>query len=101
MHTHDAMYMYGYVASTILLNISHILILLIIYELLTTDTYDRFYLHGLTLIPAWISNYTHYNVWDEMTYPFLNFKDATVEVSEWINNFISHFTGYVITYPCC
>ena len=35
---------------------------------------------GLTLIPAWISNYIHYNVWDEITYPFLNFNGATVEV---------------------
>ena len=26
--------------------------------------------HGLTLIPAWISKYTHYVVWDEITYPF-------------------------------
>ena len=32
------------------------------------------------LIPAWISNYIHYKVWDEITYPFLNFNDATVEV---------------------
>ena len=39
-----------------------------------------FYYHGLTLIPAWISNYIHYNVWDEITYPFLNFNGATVEV---------------------
>ena len=39
-----------------------------------------FYQHGLTLIPAWISNYIHYNVWDEITYPFLNFNGATVEV---------------------
>ena len=23
---------------------------------------------------------THYNVWDEITYPFLNFNGATVEV---------------------
>ena len=36
--------------------------------------------NGLTLIPAWISNYIHYNVWDEITYPFLNFNGATVEV---------------------
>ena len=35
------------------------------------------YQHGLTLIPAWISNYTHYNVWDEITYPFLNFNGAS------------------------
>ena len=40
----------------------------------------HFYLHGLTLIPAWISNYIHYKVWDEITYPFLNFNGATVEV---------------------
>ena len=33
-----------------------------------------FYQHGLTLIPAWISNYTHYDAWDEITYPFLNFN---------------------------
>ena len=25
-----------------------------------------FYKHGLTLISAWISNYIHYNVWDEI-----------------------------------
>ena len=31
-------------------------------------------------IPPWISNYTHYNVWDEITYPFLSFNGATVEV---------------------
>ena len=39
-----------------------------------------FYEHGVTLMPAWIINYTHYNVWDEITYPFLNFNGATVEV---------------------
>ena len=34
----------------------------------------------LTLIPAWISNYIHYKVWDEITYPFLNFNGCTIEV---------------------
>ena len=29
--------------------------------------------------PTWINNYIHYNVWDEITYPFLNFNGATVE----------------------
>ena len=38
-----------------------------------------FYLHGLTLIPV-ISNHTHYDVLNEITYPFLNFNGATVEV---------------------
>ena len=27
-----------------------------------------------------ISNHNHYKVWDEITYPFLNFNDTTVEV---------------------
>ena len=39
-----------------------------------------FYWHGLTLIPAWVSNYIHYKVWDDITYPFLNFSGYTVEV---------------------
>ena len=43
-------------------------------------TSGPFYYRGLTLIPAWISNYIHYEVWDEITYPFLNFNGATVEV---------------------
>ena len=36
--------------------------------------WDLFYLHGLTLIPAWIINHIHYKAWDEITYPLLNFK---------------------------
>ena len=51
--------------------------------------------HRLTLISAWISNYIHRNVWDEITSPFPNF----IEVWEWINNCIPHLTGHVITYP--
>ena len=57
-----------------------------------------FFWYGLTFIPAWIRNYTHYKVWDESTYLFLNFNGATVEVYEWISNFIPHFAGKVITY---
>ena len=51
------------------------------------------------LFNLWISNYIHYKVYDEMTYPFPNSNGATVEVWEWIDNFISHFTGHVITSP--
>ena len=40
---------------------------------------SHFYQHGLTLIPTWISNCTHYNVWGGITYPFPNFNGATVE----------------------
>ena len=29
---------------------------------------------------AWVNNYTHYNMWDEITYPFPNFNVAAVEV---------------------
>ena len=28
---------------------------------------------------AWISIYIHYKLWDEITYPFLNFNGCTVE----------------------
>ena len=51
-------------------------------------------------MPSWISNNIHYKVWDEITSPFPNFNGATVEVWKWRSNFIPHFTGYVITYPC-
>ena len=37
-------------------------------------------LHLGPLLLTWISNYIHYKVWDEITYPFLNFNGATVEV---------------------
>ena len=33
-----------------------------------------FNLHGLILIPAWISNYIHYKEWDGIIYPLLNFN---------------------------
>ena len=54
-------------------------------------TWGPFYYHGLTLIPAWITNHLPGKVWDEITYPFLNFNGATVEVWEWISNIIPHF----------
>ena len=53
----------------------------------------------LSLISAWISNYIHYEVWDEITDPFPNFNGATVEVWEWTSDFIPHFIEHVITYP--
>ena len=37
----------------------------------------------------------------EVTYPFPNFNGNTVEVWEWISNFISQLIKNVITYPCC
>ena len=38
-------------------------------------------------------------MYDEIMYPFLNFNGCTVEVLEWISNFILHFTAHVISYP--
>ena len=46
-----------------------------------------------------ISNYIHYKVWDQIINLVLNFKNAAIKVCEWISNFISCFTGHVITYP--
>ena len=39
-------------------------------------------------------------MWDEITYPFPNFKCATVKVKKWISNSIPHFTGHATIYPC-
>ena len=49
--------------------------------------------HGLTLIPVRLSSYIHYKIWDEMIYLFPNFNGATVEVWDWINNFIHNLLG--------
>ena len=46
-----------------------------------------FYQHGLTLIPAWISNHIPSKVWDEIAYPFPNFNGRTLDVWELISNF--------------
>ena len=37
-------------------------------------TGDDFYLHELTLIPASLNDYNHYEIWDEITYSFQNFN---------------------------
>ena len=44
------------------------------------NTRGLFDSHGLTLIPTWKSYHLPGKVWDEITYPFLNFNGATVEV---------------------
>ena len=38
-------------------------------------------------------------VWDEITYTFPNFNGFTIEVGEWVSNFIPKFIVTVITYP--
>ena len=63
-------------------------------------TRGPFYWRDLTLIPTWISNDIYYYVWDEITYLLPNVNGSTIEVWEWISNFILHFTGLVLTYPC-
>ena len=37
------------------------------------------YWHGLTLILAWLSNYFHDKIWDEIAYPFLNLTVAPLK----------------------
>ena len=54
------------------------------------------YWHGWTFIPARISNYIHYQRWDKLSYPFLNFKVATFGVGLKNNFFLS--TNYVCYY---
>ena len=33
----------------------------------------------------------HYGVWDGVAYSFLNFNGCTVEVWEWMSDFVRHF----------
>ena len=54
----------------------------------------------LILIPGWISNHRTRKMWNEITYPFPNVNGGTVEVWEYISNFIRRFIINVITYPC-
>ena len=59
---------------------------------------DPFYWHGLHLISTRISYYIHHKVYDDITYLFPNFNDATADVWGWICDFTPHFTGDVVTY---
>ena len=58
-----------------------------------------FYLHGFSWISAWLSNHMPSKVWGETIHLFPNFNGATIEVEEWIDNFIPHFILDVIIYP--
>ena len=51
---------------------------------------DPFYQHGLTIIPSWINNRMPSKVWDQITYPLRNVNGCTVEIWEWISDFIPH-----------
>ena len=55
-----------------------------------TYTRDPLYSYGMNSVPALISNHTHYEVWDEIAYPFPNFK-------EWISNLNPYFIADVLT----
>ena len=48
------------------------------------------------LIPSWISNLMLNEVWDAITDPFPNSNGCTVEVWEWVRNFIPHFVMDVL-----
>ena len=67
------------------------------YILWLVNSRGPFYYNFLTLITAWICHHMSNKVWDEITYPFPNFNNWTIEVWEWINDFISHFIMDVIT----
>ena len=84
-------------------NIITIYLVYTCYQGISTDviiTQGSLLLTWINLIPAWISTYIHYKVWDEITYPFRNFNYCSVEVWEWINDFISHFMIDAIIYRC-
>ena len=52
-------------------------------------------------MPACLNNHMSNKLYNKITYPFPNVNGSSIEVSEWIGNFIPHFIKYVITYPYC
>ena len=56
--------------------------------------------HGLAMIPACICNRVNFGVWDGVACPFPDFGGATVEVWEWMSDFVAHITGHAIACPC-
>ena len=46
-----------------------------------------------------LSNYTHYYMWDEISYQFPNFKGGTVDVRELISSFSPHFNKHGNSFP--
>ena len=62
-----------------------------------TEWYNMWNNIALTLIPAWMSNHMSSKMWVEITYLLPNFNGASVEVWEWISNFIPHLTMDLIT----
>ena len=62
-------------------------------------TWGHFYQQRLTLIPTWIINHIHCEIWDQNIHPFPKDNSAAGGVWERINNFMPHFTVYVITCP--
>ena len=55
---------------------------------------------NLALISNDIPSKCQCKMWDPLTDLFPNSEGCTVEVWEWISNFIPHFIMELITYPC-
>ena len=55
---------------------------------ITKSSWGPFYWHGLILSPAQISNQSIIMCRMKIIYPFPNFRGASIEVWEWISNFI-------------
>ena len=70
-------------------NLNHYLIVSQAADLDAGTNRGPFYLNGLTLILRWII--LHYTMPEGITYPFPNLNGCTVQVWEWISNFIPHF----------
>ena len=54
---------------------------------------------SVTSIPTWINNHIDWQMWDVITYPIPNTVGCTVEVWEWVSNFIPHLIRHVNIYP--
>ena len=58
------------------------------------------YFHLGPLLLTWINNHIPSGVWNEITYPCINFNGCTVEDLEEISSATPHVAMDVIAYTC-
>ena len=57
---------------------------------------DPFHWHGLTLMPAWIDNYNHYKVWQEIAYSF----QQRLGAEQVTRHYLNHCSPSSLTHMC-
>ena len=69
-------------------------------QLRSRSDFQGLFLHyGLTVILERMSNYTHHEVWDEITYPFPNFNCAVAKSRHTVKSNLSLYQLDILMTP--